>query len=553
MHSTRPNRLVRSWHLLVVFALFVTVSSAGVQAEDGEADKRMKAARRKAAQRTRRIIYNDDGGAIINGGTSEDFLAIRIKHIVGTQVDTVFHNTGQTTVFQHTTSVAETIDRAIAVYGSNAHGRRQADHIISLRDAGTDSITLTSTFCRRNNIEYFWSLRMNDIHDALPGETWRHGRWKHEHPEYMLGKPQDWDVYPGHDPRKWWTAMDFAKPPVRDYLYRIIEEVCHQYDVDGIELDWWRSPLFFRPTLALNPVDQAHLDMMNSLVRRIRRMTERVAVRRSRPLLVAARVPMSVERSRAIGLDVETWLKEDLVDILSLGGGYAPMAMAPSVREMVELARPWGVPVFACISASGIVGDNQLKRPENRVVELWRGAAMNIWHAGAAGVYTFNYCPGYRSERFAQIGSAETLKGLDKIYAIDSIQQATFEGDLRPGLVVPNRLPLKILDSGRVTVTLPVGEDIAGNTPKGKKCHARLRLRLSGLASDDVVALKLNGVPLGEVKSEVVEPRPDDTWIELEPDPGTVRAGNNLLEIRVNTSEAGERVVLNTNLVVRYR
>ena len=542
------------WFLVVVqFSSLLCLLAVAVPAEADIPDEQMRAARKKAARRDRRIIYNDDGGAIVTAGSPEDFLATRIRHIVNTQVDTVFHNTGQTTVFQHATDVAETIDGAIAMYGANSHGRRQAEHIISLRKAGTDSITLTSEFCRGNNIEYFWSLRMNDIHDALPGEIWRQGQWKHEHRGYLLGKPEDWDTYPAHDPRKWWTAMDFAKSPVRDYLYSIIEEVCKRYDVDGIELDWWRSPLFFRPTLTMQPVERTHIALMTNFVRRIRTMTERVAQKRNRPLLVAVRLPMSVERSLAIGLDVETWLEDDLVDILTGGCGYAPRAMAPSIRQLAAFARPRGVPVFACISSSGIRGDSGTERPDDRIVNLWRGAAMNIWQAGASGVYTFNYCPQYRDERFVQMGSAESLRGLDKIYAIDSIQEPAFEGDLRPGLVVPNRLPLEFSAAGHATARLPVGEDISAGTPAGKKCHVRLQLQVSGLDSRDVVSVRLNGTPVGETSPEGKQPDANVSLVEFEPDPRQVLTGTNVLDIQVNPRQPGARMLHSTELLVRYR
>ena len=55
---------------------------------------------------------------------------------------------------------------------------------------------------------------------------------------------------------------------------------------------------------------------MNDFVRRIRRMTDRVGRERGRPLLVACHVPNGVDAALQIGLDVETWLKNDLVDIL---------------------------------------------------------------------------------------------------------------------------------------------------------------------------------------------------------------------------------------------
>jgi uncharacterized lipoprotein YddW (UPF0748 family) len=57
--------------------------------------------------------------------------------------------------------------------------------------------------------------------------------------------------YPATDPRRWeWAALNFELPEVRTYLLRILEEVAGNYDLDGIEIDYLRAPLFFAtPTL----------------------------------------------------------------------------------------------------------------------------------------------------------------------------------------------------------------------------------------------------------------------------------------------------------------
>ena len=101
---------------------------------------------------------------------------------------------------------------------------------------------------------------------------------------------------------------------------------------------------------------------------------------------------------------------------------------------MAALAHQHDVPVYACISTSGMRGElssDELSSSElasletwqtrGGAVKSWRGAAMNIWHAGADGVYVFNFFPDRPDERFSQLGSPETLKGLDKIYAVDCL------------------------------------------------------------------------------------------------------------------------------------
>lgn len=114
--------------------------------------------------------------------------------------------------------------------------------------------------------------------------------------------------------------MDYTHPEVRELCYRFLEEVCRRFDVDGVEMDFFRPPCFFKG-VAGGHASQVELDMMIGLLRRLRSMTRREGRRRGRPILIAIRVPDLVEYCRGIGLDLETWLQEGLVDIL-VGSGY---------------------------------------------------------------------------------------------------------------------------------------------------------------------------------------------------------------------------------------
>ena len=515
----------------------------------------MKEARKEMAQRRRRIIYNDDGCYARPFDTPEKFYKARLQQTVNTQVDTVFYCTGETTLFTHLSEVGETYGEFISD-DDEAYALNLRNGIRALKKTGRETLRLANEFCQRNDIEFFFSLRMNDTHDTYTWGDWMLSRWKREHPEHLIGEVADRDKYPNSSPRFHWSSLDYELPEVREYIFRILEDVCQRYDVDGIELDWFRSPMFFRPTLDLEPVEPEHVTIMNDFVRRVRRMTEKISQRRGRPLLVAARVPMSVNRCLAIGLDVVTWLRDDLCDILSVGGGYVPMAMGQSVREMADFAHQYGVPVYACVSASGMRGEAASYGSGHASVEAWRGAAMNVWHAGGDGVYTFNFFPAQRDERLSQLGSPETLKGLDKIYGIDYIVVDTFEGDLRPGLVVPDRLPLPLSVDGTVTARLPVGEDIAANAPEGKTTHATLRLRISSLAQGDEVTVKLNGQQLGSaVPAEALGNEPATAWVELELNPEVVQEGDNLVEVALTTQRAIEEPVVldRLDLIVRYQ
>lgn len=95
------------------------------------------------------------------------------------------------------------------------------------------------------------TVRMNDTHDGSKAEygpiLFRDNKLKNEHPEYLLGTIQK-PLRHGA-----WSAVNFALPDVRDLAFRDIEEVCRNYDIDGIELDFFRHPVFFKSTSRGDP------------------------------------------------------------------------------------------------------------------------------------------------------------------------------------------------------------------------------------------------------------------------------------------------------------
>ena len=87
---------------------------------------------------------------------------------------------------------------------------------------------------------------------------------------------------------------------------------------------------------------------MTDLMRRVRKMADEVGQQRGRPLLLAARAPFNPADAQFIGLDLETWLAEDLIDILIPGGG-TESRMTESFQEIVNLGHKYDVPVYPCI------------------------------------------------------------------------------------------------------------------------------------------------------------------------------------------------------------
>ena len=505
---------------------------------------RLQAERRAAARKSRRIVFNDDGVYVKPFDTPDKFIGVRLQQTVNSQVDTVMFNVGATTIFTFDNEVGETYGEFVT-NKSPEFAFNVKRGIEGLRKTGDSTANLALEYCHAHDMEFFLSLRMNDIHDSF--NPFMFSQWKWEHPECLFGP----------------KSLNYEFPEVREYIYRILESFCRRFDLDGIELDWWRGPRAFPPSWVGKPVTAAHLTMMNDLMRHIRIMTERVGEQRGRPLLVAVRTPMSVETSLKLGFDLKTWLKEDLIDVLTVGGGYVPMAIVSSVREMADTSHRYGVPVYSTISGSAMHSDKWYGTGHNyHTLEAWRGMAMNIWHAGADGVYTFNFFPRQEAsdkplyQLFGQMGSPETLRGLDKIYSIDRMIVEQFPPKGRWALVAPDRLPIPLAKTGWTAAKLPVGENISANTPVGKTCRVRLRLKITALEAGNLVAVRLNGTELGPAApSPSLTPESSATWLTLDPDPDLFQAGYNLVEVKRTSARqpATPSVIDRLDLTVRYR
>ncbi len=542
------NNVTTKSILAVMVLLALMGSFVGAYAQNGSSfTAEMKIARKKAASQQRRIMYNDDGNHTQSFTTPEELIALRLKQLIGTQVDTISYCTGGGGMFWgHQAKVGEVLGEFVTEK-DNQYVKGIVSSLDALKALGTDPLAVAVDFGHKNGMEVFWSYRMNNIEDSFAKPYF--SRWKREHPAYLLGKAEDYDNYEYTDPRKWWAGLNFAEPAVRDYVLRIFEDVFTRYDIDGIDMDWFRHPRFFPETTEEKPVTPEHIAMMNDFVRKVRALSEEVSVKRGRPLLISCRVPLSVERCLAIGLDVPTWLEEGLVDILVFGGDLGPMAMAPQLQRMVELAHKYHIPAMANIGGSGLQ-----KATGYYTEEAWWGAATNAWNVDVDGIYTFNLFPEEPKEQYKRIGSPETLKGLDKIYAIDPVLPKDFWGFDRSALVVPDRLPIALRPDQAVPFKLPVGEDIAANAPAGKTVHALLRVRFPAVQGEEL-HITLNGKYLGTLAPKVpLTEGATPAWFGLAVAPANLRVGMNLADVRLVTKRpASESIPVDRfELIVDY-
>ncbi len=373
--------------------------------------EQIRAERKKLAHRKRRIIMNSDDGDMTLVGliqpvftpnrapTADEFLDSRYSGLKDSQVDAIFYywrpdkevlNFGNFTYLDVKDSIQERSN--LLKKGPARASWRVIRKISKLWDSALDILI---EFGHKNGKEIFWSCRMNDTHDAFAPELFN--QWKKDNPECLMGRKGDKFPYGGGR----WSAVNYEMSKVRNRMYQIFKRICTKHDIDGIEMDFYRHPIYFKNQMFGKPVTDRQRNIMTGFIRKVRRMTEQVSVARCRPVLVAVRVPDSVEYCKAIGLDIDRWLAEGLIDIMTVGGYYHFQPWENSV----SLGDKYDVPVYACLSAS-LIGYS---------MNDWRAEAIRAWKAGVSGIYIFNIFDPY-SIRFRELGSLRTIKGTDKGY-----------------------------------------------------------------------------------------------------------------------------------------
>ena len=503
-----------------------------------------KRARVEAARGRRRVMFNDDCYELSreDADTPEGFLKRRLRPLVGTHVSTIAYSVIE--------GDAPVYDSKVQPIFGDAHGGPSpywgqiTANIKALSASGYCPLQLVTDLAHDNGMESFASLRMNDVHDSFIG-GWL-PTWKKRHPEWLVdtnGTLPEFELYT--------TSQDFSHEPVRRRKLQIIEEICERYDVDGFELDYIRHPVLFSRRMRGEPCTRDEIEIMTSLMRQVREMTDAAAARRGRPVLISARVPDSFALSLDNGLDLQAWLEQDLVDILIAGGGYGPCSLP--LEEFIEASRPHGVQVYPCINqgpASSVSGGS--------VLEGIRGLASTWYRAGADGVYFWNLGTPFeyktgddlletRSRVYAcldEIGEPKVLADKTKLFCVDDGPSGVTSYYAH----VTSRWPLPMVSKrggrrgviGRVP--LRVGDEIEARRPT----RATLTVEFDDAAWREVLLFRLNGEELREGKFAAASDGQQGGSLSYAVSVPPLKSGRNFIEV---ATVAARHVEIPENLV----
>lgn len=363
------------------------------------------------------------------------------------------------------------------------------DRIARNRDAiaqGGDAIRVAGERAKAHKMYFIPSLRMNDSHfTSDPLDNPFTGRFWIEHQDLTIGRT------PIAAQKRYNQLLDFSHEAVREYrLAQVFEAIDRYADlIDGFELDFNRVQIFF----PMGEATKKH-SLITDMVVKVRARLDALEKKNGRPYYLIARVAPSLESCDWAGLDVRTWMKRGLVDVVSpsqlMTLGY-DMPMEPFVKAALGtdckiypsmLPRTvWRWPVK--------FDESELGKPARAASqEQIRAAAANLWHQGSDGLYLYNFRVGMLDDAVQDIVSREALAGTDKCFTITKGYYIDSTGEFEHR----KQLPAEFKD-GRVTgLELLVGDNFSKTRPK----RAMLRLGLRGVPSKGSLQVTVNGKPV---------------------------------------------------------
>lgn len=498
---------------------------------------------RKDLAARRRVIFNNDGCDALYFPSKEKpdiekFLAQRTSPLAKTDITTFSYCSISSGFghFTHKTKIGQILFRNF-----NPSDKKSFNITKDFMKSGTDPLKIVCDFAHKNNKECFWSFRMNDTHDAAtrPDKPYPlFPKLKADRPDLIIGSFSKKTKYGS------WTSVNYAKSEIRDLAAQYVEEVCQNYDVDGIELDFCRHLCYFSGTAQGGSAGHDDLEVMTELIRTVRQITEIEGLKRGRPILLSVRVPDSIEYSKKIGLDLETWLGEHLCDFY-MASDYFQLE---SRADLAKQGRKFGVPVYAGISESRVKKEERFSR---NGLEAYRARFDTAWNAGLNGIYIFNVYNPKEAFLWEAPHPEKTAKG-DRFYFVTTqyggYKPTSYLADgesyrrlpiLCPDIqtVIGEKKQIYPIEIGRA----PVREDLA----KGDKLHVFLAMRFKKVSKEQTIP-KIKVLINDREMSEPVHGNSWSDWLDWNLNADDLKSGIN--EIAVQTEKG--QIVLSDLVIV---
>lgn len=457
------------------------------------------------------------------------------------------------------------------------------------QDAGGDGPGTAGRQAKKNGMYFFPSQRMNDAHYCFSKDPAGYpltGKfWIDNQDLAIKDSPIKAKSEYGH-------LLDFTHEKVRNYRLAIAFEAIDRYAdiMDGYELDFTRFQIFF-------PAGKAweRRELLTDLVRKVRAKLDEVGKARGKSYVLIARTPPAPHNCKWSGIDVETWAKEGLVDVIA-PSQMMTMGFEQPIDQFKKMVAGTGVKVYAGMlprigwsfefkpnPEAGKLGklDRALSVPQ------LRGAALNMMHLGADGLSLFNFThyvrwgtpktagadggnldalrhPGADDRGPSRPGAIDltdidSLRRSDQVYSISK----AYWMDHEDGYEYSKQVPAELGGGKKQSFQLLVGADLTDAKTRQAVKHAALRLGLRQATPEAVVRVSLNGrklfdgplaskalptvAPSDAKTAAAVKARPDAAQQVLQlpvEDLSAIRQGQNEVTVEVQSSGGAEPLSL---------
>jgi len=249
--------------------------------------------------------------------------------------------------------------------------------------AGGDIVGTFVEYCRKQHVVPFVSFRLNDGHHLENvGTKEQRAEWVSrfyaEHPEYRLGPDRnDWNQH----------VHNWAIPQVREHKFGFLREICEQYDIDGLELDFMRHAQFFR---VAETTFKQRSRIMTDFVRRVRTLLDRTA-KPGQHRWLCARVPLLLANHDSLGIDLPSMVDAGL-DMVNLSASYFTVQQS-DMEQICRLVPDTAVylEMTHCTTTGPSRGGYDSFRYLRTTDQQFYTGAHLAYQRGAVGVSLFNF------------------------------------------------------------------------------------------------------------------------------------------------------------------
>lgn len=432
--------------------------------------------------------------------------------------------------------------------------------------SGIDPISETVKWCRKNKREAVVALPINLLgcHSARPTAKYPAGSWNcYLWPEFKAKNPDCLMDPDGKTPAPHSNdvAVDYSNQKVRDTFTAIAAEIASKYDIDGFMIDFMMSPYIFMSVSQGGEAAPKEREVLTQMMLKLKEACKAASARLGHPVRLMARVPDSMDYSKSIGIDLQAWFDNKVIDEVVFGGQF----LLNRINACGDFAAKAGIPFYASFAVSGIyvgndsgyTGDDE--RLPRQDADTYRARITDAILCGASGcMYTMamhheHGIPQGEIVRF----DPEAVRTGNKRYFVSYSNDRFAAGPLRGGrgkLAVQSLLSNHPIDlsKGGVKYNIFVWDDFAALRRAGEKITTTLVIESSIPSGIETIVIfngkeykpfkKRAGTQLYDVPVEFVKQGANEVMVKSKGANrrgGKPYLGNISVEVKFNKAKEG--------------